>query len=342
MSGNFRPGFAAASACAIGLAAAFAVTAAAAQQITMKISHPLPPNTVTDVWAKEVKAGLEKRAPGRFAVEIYPATQLGTIPSMIEGTQLGTIEMLEASPEYLSGIDGRFSIIPAPGIFSDIAQCYRTLHDPAFKKAFWSVGENKGLKLVGFTCVSPSDYATVKPIRTLADFNGLKLRVIGSPLETETLRRLGATGVAISLSEVLTALQQGTIDGNKAGVPVFVPFKYYTVAKYLLRPRESMITVGSFASKAWFDKLPAELQTIVMEESADADAKMLPWSIESVSRLYKIWVSEGGVLTDLAPDEQAELRRRLSTVGDDLLKNKPEVLKAYRVMKAVAERRRDG
>jgi TRAP-type C4-dicarboxylate transport system substrate-binding protein len=342
----FRRGTAAAGgfviAAATALATAGFVTAggAMAQPTVMKIGHPIAKNTGLQLWAELVKAGVEKRAPGRIDVQIYPASQLGAIPRMVEGAQLGTIEMIEVPPEFLSGVDPRFSVVAAPGIFDDIAHGDRTMHDPEFKAAFWHVGETKGVKLVGLTCDAPSDYATVKPVRTLADFHGPKLRVFGSPLEIETLRRLGATGVPMPLSEVLPAVQQRAIDGNKSGMPVFVPFKYESVAKYVLRPRESVICVGKFVSTAWFAKLPADLRAIIAEESAIADEKLLPWAMNELERLYKAWVAVGGEIADLSPAEQAELRRRLSTVGDDILKDKPEVLEVYRIMKAVAERTR--
>lgn len=327
---------------AAAMIAAFATADALAQQVTIKIGHPLAPGTGLHLWAEHVKNGVERRAPERVSVQIYPASQLGAIPRMIEGAQLGTIEMIEVPPAFLSGVDPRFSVVAAPGIFDNIAHADRTVHDPEFKEVFWSLGEAKGLKLVGLGCDAPGDLATVRPIRSLADFRGLKLRVFGSPLEIEALRRLGATGVPMPLAEVISAIQQRTIDGNKAGMPVFVPFKYQNVAKYVLTPRDSVICVTKFASKVWFDKLPADLQTIIMEEAAVADEKMLPWAVATLEKLYKAWVANGGVLTKLPPDEQAELRRRMSTVGDDVLKDRPEVLEVYRVMKSVAERRREG
>lgn len=319
---------------------AMVAASASAQQFTMKIGHPLPPKTGLHLWAEYLKAGVEKRAPGRFDTKIFPTSQLGAIPRMIEGAQLGTIEVIEVPPAFLSGVDPRFGVVTAPGIFDDIAHGQRTIHDPEFKAAFWSIGEAKGLKLIGFTCDAPTDYATTTPIRKIADFNGRKLRVFGSPLEIETLRRLGATGVPMPLSEVIPAIQQRTIDGNKAGIPVFVPFKYWNVAKYILVAKSSIICVTKFASKAWFDRLPDDLQRIVLEEAAKVDEKLLPWSMAFNDRLYKLWVKNGGVLTELSPDEQAELRRRLSTVGDDVLKDRPSVLEVYKVMKRVAARLR--
>ena len=322
------------------IVAAGLAVGASAQQITLKIGHPLSPKTGLQVWAEYLHEGIEKRAPGKFKVQIFPASQLGAIPRMVEGAQLGTIEMIEVPPAFLSGVDSRFSVFAAPGIFDDIAHGQRTAHDPEFKKAFWSIGEAKGLKMVGMTCDAPSDYSSTTPIRKIADFRGLKLRVFGSKLEIETLRRLGATGVPMPLVEVISSIQRKAIDGNKAGITVFVPFKYQTVAKYVLKAKESIICVTKFASKIWYDRLPRDLQQVIMAAGEEADARVLPWTEALIERLYKIWVKTGGELNEFSPSEQAELRRRLSTVGDDVLKSRPAAYNVYKIMKAAAERTR--
>ena len=335
---SFRRSFATAIG---GISVILLVTvSAAAQKYTMKLGHPLPPKTGLHQWALYLKDGVEKRAQGRLEVKIFPVSQLGTIPRMIEGTQLGTIELVTIPPGFFTGIDQRYSVLAAPGIFDDIAHGQRTVHDPEFKKVFWPIGERKGLKMVGMSCDAPTAYASVKPIRKIADFKGKKLRVFGSKLERETLRRVGATGVPMPLSEVIPAIQRKVIDGNKAAIVVFVPFRYQSIAKYVLRTKSSIICIVKFASKVWFDKLPSDLQRIILEEAAIADARILPFSIALINKLYGIWEKTGGELNVLSDAEQTELRRRLSTVGDDVLKDQPEVLKVYKIMKAVAARTR--
>ncbi len=336
---SFRRGFVAAIG---GISVVLMIAgSAAAQKYVMKLGHPLPPKTGLHVWAQYLKAGIEKRAAGRLEVQIFPVSQLGSIPRMIEGAQLGTVEMVTIPPGFFTGIDQRYSVLAAPGIFDDIAHGQRTVHDPEFKKVFWPIGERKGLKMVGMSCDAPTDYATVKPIRKIADFKGRKLRVFGSKLEIETLRRVGATGVPMPLSEVIPAIQQKVIDGNKAAIVVFVPFRYQSIAKYVLRAQASIICIVKFASKVWFDKLPGDLQQIILEEAAIADKRILPFSVALINKLYGIWQKTGGELNVLSDVEQAELRRRLSTVGDDVLKDQPEVLKVYKIMKSVAARTRN-
>ena len=336
---SFRRGFAAAIG---GISVILLVTGSAvAQNHIMKLGHPLPPPAPLHKWAVFFKDGVEKRAQGRLEVKIFPLSTLGKIPRMIEGTQLGTIEAVTIPPGFFTGIDQRYSVLAAPGIFDDIEHGHRTVHDPEFKKVFWPIGEQKGLKMMGMSCDAPTAYATVKPIRKIADFKGKKLRVFGSKLEIETLRRVGAHGIPMALSEVIPAIQRKVIDGNKAAIVVFVPFKYQSVAKYVLRAKASIICIVRFASKVWFDKLPGDLQQIILDEAAIADDKIISVSVRMINKMYGIWEKTGGELNVLSDAEQIELRRRLSTVGDDVLKDQPEVLKVYNVMKSVADRTRN-
>ena len=337
---NLRPGLYCA---AVILTACLLVAAtAAAQPVTMKIGHATTKGAF-DNWADTFKAGLAKRVGDRIKVEVYPLSQLGAIPAMVQGVQLGTIEMTMTPPAFLSGVDPRYAVLSAPGIFDDLMHGFRTVHDPAFKKAFWSIGDAKGLKLVSVTCDAPTDYATSTPIRKLSDFKGRKLRVFGSKLEIEALRRLGAAGVPMPLSEVVPAIQQKTIDGNKAGITIFVPFKYQRIAKYVLKSRESLIC-----------SRPLRQQGVVRQAGsrpAEGDPgpgaghrSAQPGVDPEIRRADVPGLGQGRRRAGgaAARGSRAELLRRLSTVGDDVLKDRPAVLETYRVMKEAAKRTRGG
>jgi TRAP-type C4-dicarboxylate transport system substrate-binding protein len=324
-----------AGAFAAGLAAGSANSAT-----LIKIGHPLQPKSALQKWGEFFKEGIEKRSEAAANVKIYPASQLGAIPRMIEGVQLGTIEMATIPPGFFTGIDQRYSVLAAPGLFDDLRHGHAVLHDPEFKKVFWSIGESKGMKMIAMSCDAPTDYATTRPIRTLADFKGLKLRVFGSKFEIESLRRLGATGVPMPLSEVIPAIQQKVIDGNKAAIVVFVPFKYQTVAKYVFEARESLICINRVVSKVWFDKLPKATQTAIEEEAAKADDKIIDFSVNLVKTFYGVWTKTGGVLTRLNDAEHQELLKRFAGVAPAVLEGQPEVLEVYNTVKRVAARLR--
>lgn len=321
------------------LAGMLASAPAAAQQITMKIAFPTIRSGMEE-WANTFKQGVDNRAPGRVKIDIFPGGQLGSQPATIQGVQLGTIEMAQTPPETMTGVDPRFDIFSAPMLFDDIPHSHRALHDAQFKKAFWPILEAKDMRLIGIACEAVTDYTFPEPVRSLAEFKGKKIRVLGSKLEVEIMRRLGATGVPLQLAEAIPALQQRAIDGVRGGVMIFVPFKFQTMARNLVLTGESIVCPAKFVNKRWFDGLPADIRNIMLEEAAKSDDINLASNVQTVAKMYEIWKKAGGVVIELPAADRAELRRRLQPIGDEVFKDLPQVKSAYEVLKAAAQRTR--
>src|SRR6202451_2434261 len=171
------------SAFALALAVASALTfgAAQAQDKTFVIKVTLP--TINDAphqFAKDFAALVEKDSGGRIKGQVYPASQLGSIPRQIEGTQFGSIQWEVVPPEFMVGIDPRFELMAAPGLVDSLAQGQKVAQDPAVRKLMLSLGADKGLHGVGLFMSEPSDVVTRDPIRHVADFKGKKLRIFAS------------------------------------------------------------------------------------------------------------------------------------------------------------------
>ena len=323
----------------VGAALALGAAPAAAQTYTLKIGNA----TINDVqheWQKRWGARVEQRAGGRIKVEIYPASQIGSIPRMIEGLQLGTLEAWIGPPEFVVGHDPRFQVLAAPGVFDDMGHAYRVIGDPKFREAVLSLGEGKGMKGVSLIVYGPTSYATRKPIRKLDDFKGLKIRVFASPMQTLPLARLGATAAPMPLSEVFPALQRGAIDGNRTGITIFTTFKYYDILKAVTETHDAMITSIAMVSKLWYDKLPPDLQKILVEEGEAVQKELFDWTVDFNNKGRQTWTDKGGELIKLPAADQAELTKRLSTVGDEVVASQPRLKEIYDLMVQTAKARR--
>ncbi|MBI4627306.1 MAG: TRAP transporter substrate-binding protein [Candidatus Rokubacteria bacterium] len=322
-----------------GAALALGAAPAAAQTYTLKIGNA----TINDVqheWQKRWGARVEKRAGGRIKVEIYPASQIGSIPRMIEGLQLGTLEAWIGPPEFVVGHDPRFQVLAAPGVFDDMEHAYRVIGDPKFREAVLSLGEAKGMKGVSLIVYGPTSYATRKPIRKLDDFKGLKIRVFASPMQTLPLTRLGATAAPMPLSDVFPALQRGAIDGNRTGITIFTTFKYYDILKTVTETHDAMITSIAMVSKLWYDKLPPDLQKVLVEEGEAVQKELLDWTVDFNTKGRQTWTDKGGELIKLPAADQAELMKRLSTVGDEVVGSQPRLKEIYDLMVQTAKAKR--
>lgn len=307
-------------------------------QTKIKIGSPTINDTI-HFWMKQFKKKVEAQSD-KVEIELYPASQLGAIPRMIEGLQLGTIEMAVIPPAFLNGVDKRFGVLDAPNMLTGIKQGTRTLNDPEFKKVFWGIAEAKGIKILAISCDTPTDYALKTPVNSPSDFKGLKIRIFGSPMEQAVMNAIGATGVPMPLSEVLPALQRGVIDGNKAAITIFVAFKYYNVAKNLFRPKESMICPMKLVSKRWFDALPEDQQKLIQQAATEANDETVEFSVGFVEKAYDIWKQNGGKISELSPDEQRKFNEMLEPIGAKVVAEDAELKEVYEALKAASERSR--
>jgi TRAP-type transport system periplasmic protein len=326
----------ASAACALAVATGSAA-AADEKPAVMKMSTATL-NDVQHEWIKEFVAAVEKDSGGRIKGEIYPASQLGSIPRQIEGTQFGSIQGWIGPPEFLVGIDDRFEVLSAPGLFTSMKHADRVIKDPQFQKPLLALGANKGLVGISLFISAPSAFNTRTPIRHLADFKGKKIRVLASPFQNEQITRLGGTPVALTLADVLPAIQQGTIDGAVSTVPVFAAFQYYDAAKYMTETGHSYVFSVAEISKKWLDGLPPDLQKIIIDEGAKMGEAITPWQFDFYDRGRKIWVDKGGELIKLPPDEEAAMLEKLGSVGEDLSKSRPPLKEIYDVLVAAVKR----
>jgi len=315
--------------------------AALAQEKTfvMKISTPTI-NDVPDTFAKNLAAALERDSGGRIKGEVYPASQLGSIPRQIEGTQFGAIQCSVIPPEFFVGIDERFEVMAAPGLADSLAHGQKIAADPAVLKLMLGLGAEKGLHGIGMFMAEPSDVISKTPLRRLADFKGKKFRTFASPFQSEAFGRLGVTAVAMTLGDVLPALQQGAIDGAVAGMGPFTKMHFNDAAKYITMTNQPAIYLIAEVSKKWYDSLPKDLQELVDRDGAAEALATRPIAVDFRQKSEADWRAVGGELIELPADEQALMMKTLSSVGADVSKQKPQLDAAYKIVTDAAQRLR--
>jgi TRAP-type transport system periplasmic protein len=295
-------------------------------------------NEIQHDWLKRFAAEVEKNAGGRIKAEVYPASQLGSIPRMIEGTQFGSIQGWAGPPQFLAGIDSRFEVLSAPGMFKSIEHQFRVLQDPEFNSAFMALGANKGLKGIGLFTHGAAGFAMRTKTVKLADLEGKKIRVLASPMELEPLKRLKGTPVPMAFGEVLPALQQGTIDGALTAITAVSAMRWYDAAKFYLEASPSYIAAVTMMSKGWFDKLPADLQKVVVDAGQKVSRDSLAVQISQIKEHRENWTKNGGELAQLSPAEQEALAKSLASVGTEVTAKKPEEKALFDILTKVAKR----
>jgi TRAP-type C4-dicarboxylate transport system substrate-binding protein len=309
---------------------------ASAKTINMKIGM-VTINDSNHFRSNWMKKEIEAKTNGRIKVGVFPAAQLGKIPRQIEAIQLGTQEVFMIPPGFFIGIDKRFMVTDAPGMFTDEKHATRAVNQPEFFNTFSQMGAKKGFVLMSMWGCGGTSIATLKPFKKLDDLKGRKIRVLATPLERAVIGSLGATGVPIPYSEVLPSLQRKTIDGVRSSIGVMHPSKFWTVAKNITLTGMAQITCGSFTSTAWLNKLPSDLKKIVMDVAKASTKHAGKWGHDLTRAAEKNWAGEKGTAVNRLSDaEQAELIKRVRPIGDKILGQDPKTKDIYALLKKVA------
>jgi TRAP-type transport system periplasmic protein len=324
---------------AVAFAAALAwcvpISPAAAADVVMKVGTATI-NETQHQFIKFYKEEIEKASGGRIEVQIYPASQLGPIPREIEGVQLGNIQGYVGPVDFFVGVDPRFGVFSTPMLFRDELNAAATIHDPTVQRAIFDLAAPKRMVGIATLDLGASDYGAKNPIMRLADFSGKKLRINGTELEREKMAKLGATGIGMPLSEVVPALDQGTIDGTISGLSVFVSFKMNDLLKVVTVTNDTFIISLAVVSKPWLDTLPADLQKIVLNSGTAVQAKTQAWEADFTNKLASDWTALGGTVHTLPSDDLARMKTLLDPVGDEATKEKPAVHDMLQMVRAAA------
>lgn len=251
------------------------------------------------LWKKIV----EERTGGEVDFQIFHTAQLGDERTINEGILAGSIQIGIGAGAW-AGFVPVYNVVELPFLMRDIKQMY-ALADGALGEAIGRHAEAKGFKVLGYYSAGEQHFQTRKmPIRSLADFKGLKMRVIQNRALVEGFRALGAVPTPLPYPEIYTALQQGTIDGTAndlltvTSAKLFEVVKYFTFSSYVMEPRPLIM------SKTYFEGLPSDFQAL-LSESANQAAALERSSFEQQSQTAVDEIKKNGVtIVNLADREK--------------------------------------
>jgi TRAP-type C4-dicarboxylate transport system substrate-binding protein len=319
------------------LAAGLFAAPASAQQFTMKMSLPTI-NEVIHEYFKAIKAGVEQRSNGKIKVEIYPANQLGQLPAVVEGVALGTIEVVTSANGFYVSLEPRFQVLDAPGLFDGVAHGVKTTNDPAIRARMATFGADKGVEILSPGIYSPMMLLSHKPVRTVADFQGQKVRTQGgAPIQVEPFKKLGVIPVSLPLGEALPAMQNKTIDGMIAAIAPFTAFKYYDVAKPLTFLPATTLVSPVVANKQFLKSLGPDLEKMVREEFRKHETLFVEWNLNNIKNGEEIWRKNGGEIITLPEAEAKRYLELVSPTAAQVLSVNPKIKEDYEAFLAAAK-----
>jgi tripartite ATP-independent transporter DctP family solute receptor len=260
---------------AIGAAATLPPLSPASAQAKaiFKASDVQPAGYPTVAATESMGKKLEAATSGRLSVQMFPSAQLGAEKETIEQTQIGAIQILRVSAGALGPIVDDVNVVNMPFLFKNTAHAQKMMDGPIGQELLDRISANANAGLVALCWMDSgarSIYNTKRPVKSIEDLKGLKVRVIGNPIFIDMMNALGGNGVAMGYDQVFGALQTGVIDGAENNPPSYVFSNHYTAAKYYSLTEHLIIPeVLMFSKKAW-TSLSADDQTLLKKFAREA------------------------------------------------------------------------
>ena len=262
------------AALAVGATGLGRFTPAQAQtKMVLKASdvHPLGYPTVESVVRMGKK--LDAATSGRLTIQMFPSMQLGGEKEAIEQAQVGALQIARISVGAVGPVVDDVNVFNMPFVFRDSKHMEAVLDGEIGTELLNKITANEktGLVALGWmNAGSRNIYNSKRPIKTLADLKGLKIRMIGNPLFIDTMNALGGNGVAMGFDQVFSAMQTGVVDGAENNLPSFVAQNHFQVAKYFSMTEHLIIPELLVFSKASWAKLTPDDQALLKKFGREA------------------------------------------------------------------------
>jgi tripartite ATP-independent transporter DctP family solute receptor len=242
-------------------------------QIVLKAADVQPEDYPTTMGMKYMAKLLDERSKGRIKMQVYGGAQLGAEKETIEMTQAGTIAFNRINAAPLASFAPSMGVYSMPYLFRDADHLWSVLQGPVGTGLLKNLENSNLIGLAYYDSGARSFYTKGKPIKTVEDMKGLKIRVQQSKIFIDLVNTLGGSATPMSYGEVYSGLQTGIIDGAENNAPSLWTTKHYEVAKYYSLDQHSMVPEVLVMSKKAWDGLSSDDQKLVAQAAQDSVAE---------------------------------------------------------------------
>jgi tripartite ATP-independent transporter DctP family solute receptor len=256
---------------ALALFMQLGAAAVAQDKFTLRFNHVLGPKEPYHAGFQQWAERVDKRTNGRLKIEVFHSAQLGVEEDIIEqirqGANIGQNTDAARMGNYVPGI----AVMNGPYFAETLEEVAKLTKAPTVLKWDQELADKHGLKVVCFNWVQGyRHFFTNKPVRTPADLSGQRIRTPPAPIWQESIRALGAAPVAMAFGDMYPGLQQRAIDGVELVYNNIPGPRFYEVLKYVSETGHIMLINFQVVSSKWFNSMPKDLQTALVEECQTA------------------------------------------------------------------------
>ncbi len=246
------------------------ISNAAEPVIKIRIGTVVNGDHPENIGARKIKEIVEARSGGRVSVQVATSGTLGDQRTMVENLRNGVLEMTWVTTGFFGSYVPILNVLETGFLFRDSQHSYKVFDGPLGDEVKEMIGKH-GVKALGYFEAGMRHITTTnKAINSPEDLTGLKIRTPQSKYHLQTLKYMGANPVAMSFTELYTAMQTGVIDGQENPISNIYSSKFYEVNKYIAMTGHLHLThVVMYSDKLW-KKLPPDIQAIVQAAVIEA------------------------------------------------------------------------
>lgn len=294
------------------------------QTYTIKIGINQPIDSPEYKGAEIFKKELEEKSDGQLVVELYPSMQLGSMREQTEGVQMGSIEMTLQPVAVLTPFTPDVQLMDLPFLFPTNDILLEVGKGEAGKEILASMAE-KNMVGLGFWSGGAKHFTTNDiEIHVPADFKGVKMRVMPSPLLIAQYEAWGANPIPIEYAELYNALQQGVVDGQENPLQTIALNKFYEVQNTMILSGHGYMTYVMVANKSWFESLPQELQNLIKEANLKASEEESVLVKENEAKFLEEIKNSGIKVYALTDEEKAKFIAASKPVHEEFAKTEKQ------------------
>ena len=239
--------------------------------VTLKVGHTLSDTSHYQEGMKKFQELVEEKTNGTVELEVFPNGSLGGERDMIEGLNVGSVDMVLTSTGPMSGFAPEVTVVDLPFLFRDEEHAHKVLDGEIGTDLREKVEGTMGVKTLawwenGFRNITTGDQPVEKP----EDLKGIKIRTMENDIHMDSFRAMGAQPTPMSFTELFTAMQQGVIDAEENPVPVIMSSRFYEVQNHLTMTRHFYNPSLLLMSTSKFDSLTEEQQKAIEEAAVEA------------------------------------------------------------------------
>jgi tripartite ATP-independent transporter DctP family solute receptor len=288
---------------AVVLALAGAAPLAEAAKVSLKLGHIRADTSPTHKAALKFAELVAQKTAGDLEIKVFPNSQLGGALDMFTGMKAGSLDMVYGGINTYAWIKGGevFQITAVPFLYRDYDHMRRVLFSPIFKPHLDAAEKATGVKVITMNGdTAPRELTTRdRPVRSAADFKGLKIRIAESAMVRAAMQRLGANPQVIPIADLYVALKQGVVDAQENGVIPVKGLSLYEVQKYLTLTHYIRDVETFYISAERWQTLTASQQkalTDASEEAGNLETQLTQQELEEATKFL------AGKMTVIQPD----------------------------------------